>query len=210
MITPESFGQQKELVETLLLELGQQLSGLLGQPVKLELVSKLDAEVLARMLEIEEEVFRIEDNVYSEDDVLECLTEEDSLCLLLYINDRVEGYTFGYDDDPEDPVVAGADYFVDSGVLSLDYQRKGIAVRISLLVLFLIFLLGYHCIGITTEEKDKSGRKLASFYRKLGFTVAKTTRPENIGMRIELTEKSIRSLARLLPRSEYITRHLSA
>lgn len=208
MLSPESFGKQKELVHMLLHSLSEQLSDLLGQEVNLDLVSEPDTNLFARMLKIEDEVFHIEDNVYSEEDIRECLAEEDSLLLVLRINDKVEGYVFGYDDEPDAPVVEGTDYYVDSAVISLAYQTKGIGARISLLVLFLIFLLGYHCVGITTEEQDKSGRKLANFYRKLGFCEAKTTSPENVGMRIELTRQSIKRLARLLPKTGYLTRYL--
>ena len=195
MIHLESFGEQRPLAKSVLDAGSVQLTQLLGERARLELVNRLDDLLLARMLELEEEVFRIENNVYSADDIRECLAEEDSLLLVLRVNDRVEGYVFGYDDDPDDPEVGGTDYFIDSAVVSLAYEAKGIGSRAGLLVLFLLYLLGYRKIGITTEPRDKSGRELVGFYHKLGFTEAPTKRPDSYGMKIELSDMLVEKMA---------------
>jgi GNAT superfamily N-acetyltransferase len=205
MIKPEDFGKQRALATGVLQGLNGQLTRQLGKQVRLELVWEIDKPLLDRMIALEEEVFRIEDNVYSEADIRECLAEEDSLLLLLWINDRVEGYLFGYDDEPEAPVVAGTEYFIDSAVVSLAYQAKGIGTQAGFVVLFLIYLLGYRSIGITTEERDKTGRELAEFYRRLGFVDAPTDKPENVGLKIELDTQSIKKLANHLPPTDALS-----
>jgi GNAT superfamily N-acetyltransferase len=199
MIELERFGERRVLAQRVLDGASEQLTQLLGEPARVALVTRLDDALLARMLELEEEVFRIEDNVYSADDIRECLGEEDSLLLVLWVNDRVEGYVFGFDDEPDDPEVEGTDYFVDSAVVSLAYQAKGIGTRAGLLVLFLLYLAGYRRIGITTEPRDKTGRELLAFYHKLGFSEAHAKRADNYGMKIELSDALMAKLAAQLP-----------
>lgn len=202
MVVLESFGERKALVEQLLQGLNRQLTAMLGEEACFELVAGLDAGLLARMLALEEEVFRIEDNVYSEADIRECLAEEDSLLMVLRIRGRVEGYIFGYDDEPSAPVVAGTDYFMDSAVISLAYQKRGLGSHIGLVVLLLVYLLGYHSLGINTERRDRSGRELVGFYRKLGFVEAPTVEPESVGMKIELNRETIGRLVHQLPAAD--------
>lgn len=210
MIRLEDFETQMALVMDILEGLNDQLTQQLGEKVRLELVWEIDEPLLDRMVELEEEVFRIEDNVYSKADIRECLAEQDSLLLVLRVNDRVEGYVFGYDDEPETPVVAGTEYFVDSAVVSLTYQAKGIGRQTGFVVLFLLYLIGYRSIGITTEERDKTGRDLADFYRKLGFVDAHTDKPDNVGLKIVLDTQSIKKLANHLPPTAALTAWLQA
>ncbi|MDX1346171.1 MAG: hypothetical protein R3179_09745, partial [Sedimenticolaceae bacterium] len=73
MINPERFGDKRDLAMHILDQISSQLTQLLGKEVHVELVSEVDDVLLARMEEIEEEIFRIEDNVYTENDLLECL-----------------------------------------------------------------------------------------------------------------------------------------
>lgn len=89
----------------------------------------------------------------------------------------------------------GTDYFVDSAVVSLAYEAKGIGSRAGLMVLYLLYLLGYRSIGITTEPRDKTGRELIGFYHKLGFTEAPTKRPGSWAMKIELSDALVQKLA---------------
>jgi hypothetical protein len=212
MISPERFGDKRDLAMKILEGISAQLSQLLGKETHLALVSEVGDELLARMEEIEEEIFRIEDNVYTESDLLECLAEKDALLLVLSIDGRVEGYLFGYADEPGNPVVEGSDYFVDSAVISLAYEAKGIGGRVSLPALFLIYLLGYKVAGLTTEEQDKTGRRLADFYRKLGFVDAAVNREGDVGIgfRLALKPETLRNIARHLPHTDYLAGALDA
>ena len=212
MIRPERFGEKQNIAVRILERVSAQLSAFLGVEARMELVSEANEALLARMQEIEEEVFRIEDNVYSQSDLLECLTEKDALLLVLTIDGNVEGYLFGYADEPGNPVVEGSDYFVDSAVISLAYEAKGIGGVLSLPVLFLIQLLGYKVAGLTTEEQDKTGRKLANFYRKLGFVDAPVNREGDVGIgfTLELTPKALKQIADRLPHTDYLTDALDA
>ena len=206
MISPERFGDNRDQALGILQRVSAQLTALLGVETRFELVSEVDDDLLSRMQEIEEEVFRIEDNVYTESDLLECLAMEDALLLALTIDGNVEGYLFGYADEPGNPVVEGSDYFVDSAVISLAYEAKGIGGLLSLPVLFLIHLLGYKVAGLTTEEQDKSGRKLANFYRKIGFVDAPVNREGDVGIgfTLELTPETLKQVADRLPHTEYV------
>ena len=141
------------------------------------------------MEELEREVFTVEDNVYSEQDIMECLAEEDSILLLMMIDGKIEGYSFGYDEDVDNPTVRGTDYFIDSAVVSLQYEHKGIGTVIAGVILLMLYLMGYREIGILTEEKDKTGRELVKFYRKLGFEEVGRTEESGCAMKITLTNQ---------------------
>jgi len=206
MISPEAFGDNRDQALQILRHVGTELTALLGVETRFELVSAVDDALMARMEEIEEEIFRIEDNVYSESDLMECLETEDAMLLVLTIGGKVEGYLFGYADEPDDPVVEGSDYFVDSGVISLAYEAQGIGSRISLPVLFVIYLLGYKTAGLLTEEQDKTGRRLADFYRRLGFVDAPVNRAGDVGIgfTFELSPKALKRAADQLPNADYL------
>ncbi len=187
MITLDSFGEKKKEAVLALDTINALLAGLLKQEASLSLVAQADDKTLDRMSELEKEVFSIEDNVYSKEDIIESLAEEYSLLMLLKINNKIEGYVFGYDDDPENPNVEGTEYFIDSALVSLRYEHLGIGTMLSGVVLLLLYLLGFKKIGITTEEKDKTGRELVKFYKKLGFTEAATSLNKGeVGMKIIL------------------------
>jgi GNAT superfamily N-acetyltransferase len=212
MISPERFGDKRDVAMRILEHISADLTAQLGVEARFELVSKVDDTLLARMQEIEEELFRIEDNVYTESDLLECLAMQDAMLLVLTIDGNVEGYLFGYADDRGNPVVEGCDFFVDSALISLAYEAKGIGGRFSLPVLFLIHLLGYKVAGLTTEEQDKTGRKLANFYRKLGFVDTPVNREGDVGIgfSIDLTPEALKQIAERLPNTEYLVEALDA
>lgn len=212
MISAEKFGDKRDMAMGILKHINTDLTALLGVETRLDIVSEVDDTLLARMEEIEEEIFRIEDNVYTRGDLQECLAEEDALLLVLRVNGKVEGYLFGYADEPDNPVVEGSDYFVDSGVISLAYEAKGIGSRLSLPVLFLIHLLGYKVAGLLTEEQDKTGRRLADFYRKLGFVDAPVNRDGDggIGFTISLAPEVLGRVAEQFPHTDYLREVLDA
>jgi hypothetical protein len=212
MIGLDRFGEKRELATGILRHVSAELTALLGVESSLDLVGAVDDTLLSRMEEIEEEIFRIEDNVYTEGDLRERLLRKDALLLVLTVGGKVEGYLFGYADEPGNPVVQGSDYFVDSAAISLAYEAKGIGGRLSLPVLFLIHLLGYGAAGLTTEEQDKTGRKLASFYRKIGFVDAPVNREGDvgIGLVIELTPEALKRIAGHLPHMDYLADALGA
>lgn len=212
MISLERFGEKRHLAAKILERTSADLTALLGIETRLDLVSQVDDSLISRMEEIEEEIFRIEDNVYTESDLRACLAEEDALLLVLSVGGRVEGYLFGYADEPGNPVVEGSDYFVDSAVISLAQEAKGIGARLSLPILFLIHLLGYKVAGLLTEEQDQTGRRLAAFYRKLGFVDAPVSRDGDggIGFTIDLRPGVLRQLAVRLPHAAYLVEVLDA
>ena len=186
MITLERFGAHADAARHALEAVAATITRAVGRSATLTLETAADAATLERMLELEQEIFAIEDNVYSRQDILDCLAEEDSLLLLLRIGGRIEGYVFGYDEDPADPVVKGADYFLDSALVAAAYEQKGIGAATAGVVLLLLYLAGYRDIGLTTEPRDRTGRELVKFYRKLGFTDAETAQRSNYAMKIHL------------------------
>lgn len=198
MITFESLGPAAATARRTLASVSARLSGVLGKETQLTLEPAIDEPMLQRMLELERELFTIENNVYSKEDILSCLGEEDSLLVLLRIGGRIEGFVFGYDDDIEHPIVEGTEYFVDSAVVSSAYERLGIGTATGAVVLFLLYLAGYRDIGLTTEVRDKSGRELVKFYESLGFTRGITNLPDNYAMKIHLSEEFMNKLSAYL------------
>lgn len=189
MIDLERFEENKNLVSAALNNINKQLSHAVGAPVEMVLQSSVDDKLLSRMLQLEEQIFSIEDNIYSKQDILECLAEEDSFLLLLTINNEVEGYVFGYDEDIDNPTVKGTEYFLDSAVVSLSHEQKGIGTTVSAIVLLMLYLLGYRKVGLLTEAKDKTGRELVKFYQRMGFEEVETTEEYGCAMRITLSEQ---------------------
>lgn len=198
MITLERLIEHQELLSKAIHALNTRLSQITGKPTTVTLQAATDDKMLERMQELENEVFSIEDNVYSREDIQSCLQEEDSLLLTLQVDDRIEGYVFGYDDDVENPVVKGTEYFVDSAVVSLQYQAMGIGSTVGVLVLLVLYLVGYEKIGITTEVRDKTGRELVSFYHKLGFVDAETESGDDYAMMITLDDQLINRFYKVL------------
>ena len=198
MITLGRLIEHQQLLSKVIYALNTRLSQITGKPTTVTLQAATDDKLLERMLELEKEVFSIEDNVYSREDILSCLQEEDSLLLTLQIDDRIEGYVFGYDDDVEKPIVRGTEYFVDSAVVSSQYQALGIGSIVGVFVLLVLYLVGYEKIGITTEVRDKSGRELVGFYHKLGFVDAETERGDDYAMMITLDEQMISRFRKVL------------
>ncbi|KPJ91277.1 MAG: hypothetical protein AMJ55_12105 [Gammaproteobacteria bacterium SG8_15] len=209
MITLDRLGQYKPLAMAAMNKLASQLSHALGLQVALVLETQIDDRLLERMTQLENEIFSVEDNVYSKDDIRECLAEEDSMLLLLIIDDRIEGYTFGYDDDIDNPTVKDTEYFIDTAVVSLQYEHKGIGAAIAGIILLLLYLMGYRNIGILTEEKDKTGRQLVKFYQRLGFEEVETTEEQGCAMKITLTDQLVKNTCSRLgitfPASELTT-----
>lgn len=198
MITLDRLVEHQELLSKAIHALNTRLSQITGKPTTVTLQAATDDKMLERMQELEKEVFSIEDNVYSREDIQSCLQEEDSLLLTLQVDDRIEGYVFGYDDDVEKPVVKGTEYFVDSAVVSLQYQAMGIGSTVGVLVLLVLYLVGYEKIGITTEVRDKTGRELVSFYHKLGFVDAETESGDDYAMMITLDDQLINRFYKVL------------
>jgi GNAT superfamily N-acetyltransferase len=194
MITLESFANNKKVVIGALDVINKQLTHLLNEEASLSIIPQVNDQILDRMIELEKEVFTIEGNVYSREEIMECLVEEYSLLLVLNISGRIQGFVYGYDDDEDNPVVEGTDYFLDSAVMALAYENKGIGTLLSGVILLLVYLLGFKKIGITTEMKDKTGRELVKFYKKLGFTEASTAEPLDVGMKIILDENLINGI----------------
>ena len=206
MIDLDRFEQNKPLVTTALNNINRQLSHLIGAPVALILQPTIDEALLTRMLHLEEQIFRIEDNIYSKEDILECLAEEDSLLLLLTIDNKVEGYVFGYDEDISKPTVKGTEYFLDSAVVSLAYEQKGIGSMVSGVVLLMLYLLNYREVGLLTEERDKTGRELVRFYEKMGFKLVEKTEQAGCAMRITLNEQIFNEICNRLGITDIITK----
>ena len=194
MITLENFGANKKIAMRALDVINKQLSHLLSEEAEFSITPQVDDQIIYRMIELEKEVFTIEDNVYSREDIMECLAEEYSLLLLVNLSGKIQGFVYGYDEDADDPVVEGTEYFLDSAVMALAYENKGIGTMLSGVVLLLVYLLGFKKIGITTEVKDKTGRELVKFYKKLGFTEALTGEPGNVGMKVILDENFINGI----------------
>ena len=198
MITLDSLTEHQDLLNNAVHALNARLSQITGKPTSVSLQATADDTLLQRMIELEKEIFSIEDNVYSREDILSCLQEEDSLLLTMQVDDRIEGYVFGYDDDVENPVVKGTEYFVDSAVVSLQYQAMGIGSIVGIFVLLVLYLVGYKRIGITTEVRDKTGRELVGFYHKLGFVDAQTQSGDDYAMMITLDEQMVNKLCTAL------------
>ncbi len=194
MIGLERFGNHRPVVEQALSALAERLTRLVGKKVVLALAESLDQPTLCRMLELEHQIFGAEDNVYSAEDIMECVESEDAFLLLLQIDGKLEGYAFGFAEDPGQPTVEGTDYFVDSAVVSLEYENHGVGTKTAALVFLIVYLMGYRKVGVTTEPRDKTGRELVRFYRKLGFTAGTTILPGNYAMKILLTRDLLQPL----------------
>jgi len=179
VIDMDRLGARRALAEHVFAAVGADASRRLGKPARFWLARELDEPTLARMLELEAEIFTVENNVYQRQDIIDCVASEDAFLLLFAVEGRIEGYVFGYEEDAEYTAVEDTEYFVDTAVVSLAHQRLGVGRSAAILVFLVLYLAGYRRIGVTTQLRDKTGRELVRFYRELGFEDARHLDPEH-------------------------------
>lgn len=189
MLDMGALGDRRGLAQQLLANASEMLSEKLGRHVVFALCESLDDAPFEAMAALEASVYP-EDIAYEPTDFREFLVEQDdALLALLTIDGELAGYVFGYAEDEDEQIVEGADYFVDDGVVALEWQAKGIGSICGVAMFALIGLLGYHVIGVTTEERDEAGRELVKWYHGLGFEDAVTHYCDDYAITLALDEE---------------------
>ena len=149
------------------------LSESLNGVVQIKSHKKLSEELVTGIKSIDSKKFR-EELQYDESDLSTRASLPGFYCLLVYLNDELIAFNYGYEDS-EDGV-----FFSDSAATLI--ERKGVARLLGLLELLHVFESGYKKIKFTTEEKDELGRPLREIWEKQGYITEKTYTDGNIDM----------------------------
>ena len=153
------------------------LSESLNGNVQIKSHKKLSKELVTEIKSIDSKKFR-KDLQYDESDLSTRASLTGFYCLLVYLNDELIAFDYGYEDS-EDGV-----FFSDSAATLI--ERKGIARLLGLLELLYVFESGYKKIKFTTEEMDELGRPLREIWEKQGYKTEKTYPDGNVDMVLEI------------------------
>ncbi len=172
MISLASFGERQGAAAAVLDALGERLTAVTGRPTGLRLVPELDAPTRQRVLELNVEVFGREGEVFDRRALDEVAADPDALFLALEIDGTLEGFCFGYYEEPGKETVVGTDFYLDTGMVCARWQRQGICGLGGAAVLLLVHLLGdVHRVGLSVWGGGHVDELLA-LYRRFGFVDA--------------------------------------
>lgn len=140
------------------------------------LTPSLDATMKGRVLELQSEAFGASDAVFTAHDLDEVNNDPDALFIRLDVNNRMEGFFFGYWEWPDQITVPGTDFFMDTGMIAAPFRGKGVARLAISGVLLLLKLLDCARVGILSWDGGLHTPELLRFYRQFGFVRVLTER----------------------------------
>lgn len=192
MIDLPYFEEHQAEAKDVLDSVGALVSTLAGQPSVVRLVSTLDPVTRERVMRLKEEVFGNGGEVFDQRTLDEVAADPDALFLVLEIRGRIEGVGFGYYELPGDETVESTDFFLDSGLVSPQWQDKGIgAIALAATLLLVKLLKDVPRVGIAVWGAGRVD-DLVGFYSKAGFVEAKARKSPYRCMSVELTDDRIR------------------
>lgn len=143
-----------------------------GVPSRLSLVPDLDEARRWRILELNIEGFGREGETFDRRALDEVAADPDALLVVLEVEDRIEGFFFGYYEEPGNPIVAGGDFFFDTGMVTASLRGRGLGLLSAAAFLLLIDLLGdVRRVGLAVWSGG-AVEQLVALYGRLGFTSA--------------------------------------
>lgn len=168
MIDAEYFNEPGE-ARRVLSQIESLVDSVTRRPTRLKLLTELDAATEDRIHHLKDEVFRSGPEVFDARGLAEVTADPEAMFLVLEIDGAIEGFCFGYYEEPGQETVAGTDFFIDTALCSSKFQNQGIAQVAGAGVLLLVHLLGdVRRVGIAVWDGGRAG-DLMTFYRKFGF-----------------------------------------
>jgi|TARA_Y100000310_G_C20458612_1_gene704253 hypothetical protein len=185
MVKLAEFKDKRTDVLNFFIKKREELNSQIKKECNIEIVEKLSDEVLNRMIELEQEIYGIKEIEFQKNEMIEYFNKKDSIVIILIIDQKIEGYAFGYAEE----IVKGTEYYGEDIIISLKYQQKRIGEKLHLCYLYAIFCLGYRTFGFTTAHIDKAGRELVKWYKSQGCEDAESATKIGHPMRIRLSEE---------------------
>jgi GNAT superfamily N-acetyltransferase len=136
------------------------------------LLPRLDDAIRARIMELNDEVFGGRRDVFDARALDEVEEDPDALFLVLEVDGRIEAGVFGYFEEPIGSIVEDTDFFLDSAMVSAEWQSHGLGEVGGLGVLLLLALIeDVHRVGVAVWT-DGDVERLVSLYKRFGFVDA--------------------------------------
>lgn len=193
MIDAQYFDQPAE-AELVLDRAGKLVEALAQLPARVTLVRELDGRTEKRILELKDEVFGRDSDVFEQRTLTEVAEDPDAMFLLLEIDGNIEGCCFGYHELPGEETVPDTQFFLDTGLISTKWQERGIAGAAGAGVLLLVDLLhDVHRVGIAVWDGGGRVDDLVALYQRFGFVLAESGNSPYRCMTIDLDEDRVNS-----------------
>jgi ribosomal protein S18 acetylase RimI-like enzyme len=161
-------------------EIRSQLKPILGNEIELVFPETWSERFLSWYREIEQSSFR-SSLTYSEDEISECLAEEDVLMMFITVDGLPEGLLLGY-------TLTGVlveTFYLDT--IAVKQKGRGIGRIILTVLIKWAKKMGYRQIQLDTEFENEKGILLSSYYERFGFKVVEVDDEiGNVTMRLTL------------------------
>ncbi|MFW9958482.1 MAG: GNAT family N-acetyltransferase [Candidatus Odinarchaeota archaeon] len=145
-------------------EIRNGLKPILGDGVELVFPETWSETHLSWYREIEQSSFR-PSLTYSEEEIMERLSEEDVLMMFITVDGHPEGLLLGY-------TLGGVSvetYYLDT--IAVKQKGRGIGRIILTVLIKWAKKMGYRRMQLDTEYENEKGIPLSSFYEHLGFKI---------------------------------------
>lgn len=198
MIDLAYFGEREPEATRIMAAVTEVLRSITGRESRAVLLPHLDEAHRARIMELNDSVFGGKRDVFDLRTLDEVEADPDAIVVAAEIDGVLEACGFGYYEDPPGQLVDGADFFLDSGMVSPAWQGRGIGEIGGVALLLLLALIrDVHEVGIAVWN-DGEVDQLVRLYRRMGFVDAGGHCPPHRCMRISLDRERVAALAGVL------------
>ena len=154
-----------------------------GNHFRITMETTLDHLKISAIQSIDTKNFRNELR-YSVKEIIERTKQPDFNCLLIYNQDSLVAFLFGYKDESLNDA-----FYLDTIVSIL--QRKGIGSLLLHCALVICYLMCFKYMTLRTELIDEKGQHPFEFFKKNGFYRFECPPEEGIAMKKELTDNNV-------------------
>jgi hypothetical protein len=154
-----------------------------GKDFRITMETKLDSLKISAIQRLDTKTFRKELR-YSVEEFIERTKQPDFYCLLIYNQDLLVAFLFGYKDESFDSA-----FYLDT--IASILQRKGIGTLLLQCALVICYLMGFEYMTLRTELTDEKGKHPFEFFKKNGFYRFECSPEEGIAMKKELTNNDV-------------------
>lgn len=143
--------------------------------------NEYNEDLIDSVYSIDHSKFR-KDLWYSKDEIRDMFSGEGFFCLLVYLDEKLIAYDFGYD-------VKDGIFFSDSTATLI--EKKGIGTILAVLEQVYLYENGYQQVRFMTEAMDQDGRPLRAIWEKRGYYVVSSDE-KGVTMQLDVTPQVVR------------------